>query len=344
SVYLGAVEGGRVEEIFVEPGTMVKKGDRILRLSNTSLLLDIMYREAELFQQSNNLRNTRLSFEQNRLSLKRELADVEYQLQRAKRLFERNSELYQEHMISDQEYEESHNEFVYLSRKRELVLETSKIEIDFRQQQIVQLEQSLEQIQSNLDIVKQKLENMIVKAPIDGQLTSLDAEIGESKSPGERLGVIDDINRYKVEAEIDEHFVNRIEIGRFGTFELSDRMFQLQVKKVYPEVRNGRFAVDLSFDDELPEDIRRGQTLHIRLNLGDPTQAILLARGGFYQNTGGNWVYVLNETGECATKRQIRLNRKNTSNFEVMEGLQPGEQVITSSYDQFGDMERLILK
>jgi len=344
TVYLDAVEGGRVEFKYIEEGTLVETGDKILKLDNTNLHLDIMYREAELFQQINNLRNTRLDMERTRLNLQTQLAQIDYDLRTKKRIYERNKELIQKNLISRFEYEQSLDEFNYLSRSKELTIETHKQDSVFRVSQIKQLEASIRRMQENLEIVKNKLENLVIKAPISGQLTSLNAEIGESKALGERLGQIDVLDSFKVRVDIDEHYIARIEIGKTGNFEFAGNTYNLEIRKIYPEVLNGRFGVDMYFTDEVPQGIRRGQTLHIRLALGDLSEAILLARGGFYQKTGGQWVYLLDESGEYAVKQPIRLGRQNPQHFEVIEGLRPGQMVITSSYETFGDNDKLVLK
>ncbi|RMD92960.1 MAG: HlyD family efflux transporter periplasmic adaptor subunit [Calditrichaeota bacterium] len=345
TVYLDAVEGGRVKEIFAEAGSFVKKGDKILRLENTDLLLDLMFREAELFQQSNNLRNTRLAMEQNRLKLKEQLIELDYQIQRLGRLYERNKVLLNKNLISRQEFEQVKDEYEYYRKRKEVAIESFQQDSLFRQVQIQQLESSLKRMESNLKIIKEKFENLTIRAPVSGQLTSLNVEsVGEIKSPGERLGQIDVLEGFKVRAEIDEHYLPRIEIGLPGEFDFAGSTYKLVSKKIYPEIREGRFKVDLEFAGEQPEGLRRGQTLHIRLQLGHLEEAILLPRGGFYQKTGGQWVYVVDPSGEFATKRKIRLGRQNPQVFEVLEGLQPGERVITSSYDNFGDMEKLILR
>jgi len=344
TIYLDATEGGRVERIFVEAGSRVHEGDEILKLANTNLLLDIMYREAQLFEQSNNLRNTRLLMEQHHLTLRRELIDLDYQIQRQKRTYDRNEELAKRGMISREEYEQARDEYDYLCKRRELALETQEQDSLFRQTQVEQLEASVARMQANLDVVKQKLDNLVIRAAVAGQLTSLHAEIGESKSPGERLGRIDVLEGFKVRAAIDEHYIARVEIGRTGTFDFDDTSYTLIVKKIYPEVREGRFEVDMEFNATSPQDIRRGQTLHIRLELGDLSEAVLLPRGGFYQKTGGQWAYVLDASGSVATKRPVKLGRQNPQVFEVLEGLEPGDQVITSTYDNFGDMDVLVLK
>lgn len=342
--YLNAVEGGRVEEIYLEAGTLVKKGEGILKLANTNLLLDIMWREAELFQQSNNLRNTRLSMEQYRLRLNQDLAEVNNQLRQQKRTYERYTELVKDNLISKHEYELAQDQYEYLIKKKELTIESQRNDLEFRRGQIDALEASLQRMQDNLEIVKQKQDNLTIKAPVSGHLTALNAEIGQSKSPGQPLGQIDVLEGFKVRAAIDEHYIARIETGRTGEFDFAGKSYGLVVKKIYPEVIEGRFEVDMEFVDAEPEGITRGQTLHIRLELGDISEAILLPRGGFYQTTGGNWAYVVDESENVATKRKIRLGRQNPQVFEVLEGLGPGDRVITSSYESFGNMDRLVLK
>ncbi|NOR21587.1 MAG: HlyD family efflux transporter periplasmic adaptor subunit [Candidatus Aminicenantes bacterium] len=342
--YLNAVEGGRVEEIYLEAGTIVKEGDGILRLANTNLLLDIMWREAELFQQSNNLRNTRLSMEQYRLRLNQDLAEINNQLRQQKRTYERYKELVKNSLISKHEYELAKDQYEYLIKKKELTIESQRNDLEFRLGQIDALESSLKRMQDNLEIVKQKQDNLTIRAPVSGHLTALNAEIGQSKSPGQPLGQIDVLEGFRVRAAIDEHYIARIETGRTGEFDFAGKSYGLVIKKIYPEVIDGRFEVDMEFVDGGPEGITRGQTLHIRLELGDISEAILLPRGGFYQTTGGNWAYVVDESENVATKRKISLGRQNPQVFEVLEGLEPGDRVITSSYESFGNMDRLVLK
>lgn len=342
--YLTAAEGGRVEEIYAEAGSIVKKGDEILKLANTNLLLDIMWREAELFQQSNNLRNTRLAMEQYQLQLRENLADIENQLQQQRRRYERYNKLFDERLISRHEYELAKDEYDYLVKRRDLALESQKKELEFRRSQVRALEESLERMQVNLGVVKEKQANLTVQAPVTGHLTSLYAEIGQSKSSGERLGQIDILDGFKVRAGIDEHYISRVEKGRTGTFDFAGDAYQLVVDKIYPEVVEGRFEVDMQFTDKTPQGITRGQTLHIRLELGSVSEALLLPRGGFFQSTGGNWAYVLNESENTAEKRDIKIGRQNPEVFEVLEGLKPGEKVITSSYESFRNIDRLVLK
>lgn len=343
TVYLDAVEGGRVEKIYAEAGTMIQVGDPILKLSNTDLLLDVMFREAEFFEQSNNLRNTRLSMEQQRLALQQELAQVDYELLTQKKQYERLAVLHKEQLISQEEFEGAKDQYDYLMRKRELTKESMEKDIAFREAQVQQLEQNLKRMRENLAVTQNKLESLVLRAPVSGQLTSLRAEvIGESKQPGERLAQIDVLDGFKVRAPIDEHYINRVEKGREGEFTLSGKEYRLTVKKVYPEVTDGRFEIDLEFNGEVPGNLRNGQTLHIRLELGDLSEALLLPRGGFYQTTGGNWVFVMDESGDFAVRRPVKLGRWNTDVYEVLEGLKPGDKVITSSYDGYGDMERLV--
>lgn len=342
--YLTAEEGGRVEEIYMEAGTMVKEGDPILKLENSNLHLTIMWREAELFQQSNNLRNTRLAMEQYQLTLSQEMANIENQLQQQKRTYERYQELHKDDLISQHEFELAKDQYEYLQRRKALMEESQAKEMAFRRAQVTSLEESLERMQRNLEIARQKLDNLTIRAEVSGHLTSLDAEIGQTKNPGDQLGQIDVLTGFKVKAQIDDLYLPRIEQGRNATFPFAGETHQLVVSKIYPEVREQRFEIDLYFTGDEPAGIRRGLTLHIRLELGDISEAILLPRGGFYQTTGGNWAYVVDESGGFAEKRDIKIRRQNPQVFEVDSGLKPGEKVITSSYESFGDMDRLILK
>jgi len=343
TVYLDAMEGGRVEAVLKEAGSFVNKDDTILHLSNASLLLDIMNREAQLFEQSNNLRNTRLAMQQNALNLEGELLDLKRQLQTSERAFQQNQKLYEKQLISQDQFNDSRDQYDYVTRRQELTLESQKQDSMFRSLQIESLEASVARIQTNLGIVRQNFENLYLRAPVSGQLTSLNAEIGESKMRGERLGQVDILDGFKVRAGVDEHYITRVQIGLKGEFDLAGKTYELAIIRVYPEVRDGRFEVDMEFLGEVPQDIRRGQTAHVRLELSDVTECVLLPRGGFYQSTGGRWAYVLDESGEYAVKREIRLGQQNPRMFEVLEGLQPGDRVVTSSYENFGDVDKLVL-
>lgn len=343
TIYLDAVEGGTVEQIYLEAGSFVNQGDPILKLTNTNLLLDIMYREAELFQQSNNLRNTRLAMEQNALIIKGQLIDLEFEIKKTARDYKNQKSLVDQNLIAVQEFETTRDEYEYLNDKLALTLQSYHQDSVFREIQMDQLEASLVRMETNLEIVKQNMGNLILKAPVSGQLTSRNAEIGESKTKGERLGQIDVLDGFKILIAIDEYYISRISIGQKGTFTFDGKKHELRVGKVYPEVLNGRFEVDMEFVSEEPEGIRRGQSQHIRLELGDPGEGLLLARGGFFQKTGGQWVFLVDESEEYAVKQPIRLGRQNTEVFEVLEGLNPGDKVITSSYELFGEVEKLIL-
>lgn len=343
TIYLDAVEGGTVEQIYLEAGSFVNQGDPILKLTNTNLLLDIMYREAELFQQSNNLRNTRLAMEQNALIIKGQLIDLKFEIKKTARDYKNQKSLMDQNLIAVQEFETTRDEYEYLNDKLALTLQSYHQDSVFREIQMDQLEASLVRMETNLEIVKQNMGNLILKAPVSGQLTSRNAEIGESKTKGERLGQIDVLDGFKILIAIDEYYISRISIGQKGTFTFDGKKHELRVGKVYPEVLNGRFEVDMEFVSEEPEGIRRGQSQHIRLELGDPGEGLLLARGGFFQKTGGQWVFLVDESEEYAVKQSIRLGRQNTEVFEVLEGLNPGDKVITSSYELFGEVEKLIL-
>jgi HlyD family secretion protein len=342
--YLDAIEGGRVEKRYLEAGSFVKQGDPIVKLANTNLQLDVMYREALTYQEINDAQNRRLTIEQNTIAVKTTLADAEYQVQSTRLSYLRDSALVLKNLVPEQDYLQSKYAYDSWLKRRILARDNFRQDSILRVTQLSQLEGSVARLQDNLEMTKQNLDNLIVRAPISGQLTSLNADIGESKSPGQRIGQIDVLDNFKVQASIDEFYIARINPGQSGEFDLTGTTYQLKITKVYPEVTNGRFDVDMEFIGNPPAGIRRGQTLQIRLELGDLTEAVLLPRGGFYQKTGGQWVYVVDKSGDIAVKRMIKLGRQNPQMFEVLEGLQPGEQVITSSYDNFGDIDRLVLK
>ncbi len=342
--YLDAVEGGRVDTVYLEAGTYVEKGDRILELVNTSLLMDVMYREAEIFQQSNNLRNTRLNMERQNLEMQRQLLELEHEIRTQRRIVESNISLAKKKLISSREFEESKDELHYLERKIGLTRETQRQDSTFRVTQIKQLEASLERMEENLALVKKNMENLVIRAPASGHLTSLNAEIGESKKRGERLGQIDILEGFKVRLPIDEYYISRITTGLGGTFEFSGEMYRVRIAKIYPEVVAGRFEVDMIFEGAEPRGIRRGQTLRIKLELGDLSEAVMLETGAFFASTGGRWVYVLDESEEKARKRTVHLGRQNIEYIEVLDGLEPGERVIVSAYDSFGKADMLVLK
>ena len=345
SIYLDAVEGGRVEKRFIEAGAFVKKGQNILTLANTDMLLGIMNREAEFFQLNNDLRNAQLIMEQNELDLRSQLLELDYKIKQLKRKYQREKQLMRKKIIPAEQYEDTKTEYEYLRRKKELTRRTFDHGTRFRKHQIKQIEASLKRMDANLNIAKQKLADLTLKAPVTGHLTSLNAEIGESKKQGTRLGQIDILDGFKVRVPVDEHYLARINTGQHGEFTFDEKTYQLTISKIYPEVKNGRFEIDMMFEGAHPKGITRGQAQHIRLELGNLSTAVLLPQGGFYQKTGGQWVYLIDETGEFAIKQTINLGRQNPVVFEVLAGLHPGERVITSSYDNYGDnIEKLVLK
>lgn len=341
--FLDVAEGGRVVEKFVEEGALLDIGDPIIRLENPSLALNIMYNEAQVFQTMNSLRGVRLSMEQNSLYLKGQLLNLEYDIIKQKRVFRNNQKLYDKQLISQIEYEDSKDDYEYLLNLRDLTVETNKKDSLFRMEQIKNLEINVASMQKQLEMTKAQMENLTVRAPIKGQLTALMSEIGQSINRGQNLGRIDDIDNYKIRVQVDEHYLARIAKGQFGEFTFADKVYKLVIEKVYVQVNNGRFEVDMHFVDEVPDGIRRGQTVRIKLELGDLSDATTVARGGFFQTTGGQWVFVVSESGEVAEKRNISLGRKNTQVYEVLEGLKAGDKVITSSYDNYGDVDKLVL-
>ena len=341
---LATSEGGRVDKIFMEAGTMVKKGEPILELVNTDLLLNIMWRDADFVQQSNQLRQVRLNLEQYKQTMRQQMNNIENELAKQKSAFERNAKLYQDNLLSEFDYERYKLDYEFQVRNRDIIAESQKTELESRDEQLRSLKEQLERMESNLLTSKQKLEALILRAPISGQLSSLDAEIGQFKAPGTAIGQIDVLDAFSVRAPIDEFYITRVQAGQKGEFDLGQTAYNLKIRRVFPEVRDGKFDVDFDFVGAAPPDIRRGQTLHIRLELGDVAEAVLVAKGGFYQTTGGNWIYALDKSDKFAVKRFIRIGRQNPQVYEVLEGLQPGDKVVTSSYEGFGDMERLILK
>ena len=343
TIYLDAVEGGRVEEVYVEQGTHVEEGTPILRLSNANLQLSVMQREADLFREVNRLRETRVTMGQRRLEMRAQLVELDYDLRQAEREHARQTALLEADLASRQEYEDAKDNLEYLTRKRAVTVETLHQDSLFQAVQIQQLEESIDRLRLNLEVIKQNEENLTIRAPITGLLSSLIAEVGESKPGGERLGQIDVEGSFKVRTAIDEHYIARIGTGQAGSFDFAGGTYDLVISRVYPEVIEGQFEADMVFPEGMPDGLRRGQTLQVRVALGELADAMQVPRGGFYQKTGGRWIYVLDEAGEFAVRRQIRLGRQNSQYFEVLEGLEEGEQVITSMYDNFGDMERLVL-
>lgn len=341
TIFLDAREGGRVEEKVIEEGEMVKKGDIILRLSNPDLSLSILNSEAQLAEKSNFLRNTMVTMEQEKLQIKRELLNLEFGIKRKKRTFEQNKALYAENLISKEEFLVSEEDFQFAERSYDLYLERQKQDSIYRSIQIVQMEDNLANMELNLKLVRQRQDNLNVTAPVDGQLTSLDAELGQSVPKSGRIGLIHILTSYKVVAQIDEHYIDKVKIGLTAILDRQGQEFHLKIRKVLPEVRDGRFSVEMIFIGEMPENMRTGQTYYTRLQLGNPKGSLLLPRGSFFQETGGQWIFVLSADGKSASKRVIKIGRQNTKYYELLEGLKPGEKVIISGYDSFGENERL---
>ena len=344
TIYLDALEGGRVEEKFVEDGAVMKKGEPILRLSNTDLELSLVNQETSVYNLLTQMQISQNAARQNTISKLNQMTDVENSLKEAERIYKLNKHLYEQKVIGLQEFKQSENNYNYQLQKKKLAQQILKQDSSSVNQEAEQVRQSYGRTQNALNVMRKKVGDLVVRAPVDGQLTSLDAEIGQSKNKGERLGQIDVLSGFKVRVDIDEHYISRIYTGLFGEFSFAGKDYKLKIKKVYTQVTNGRFQVDMEFDGEVPPGIRRGQTLQIRLALSDETQALLLAKGGFYQQTGGNWIFKVSEGGNKAYKVDVQLGRQNPDYYEVLQGLKPGDKVVTSSYENYGSMQELILK
>jgi len=344
TIYLDAIQGGQVEKKFLKAGAMVNEGDPIISLTNIDLLLNIMLREAEVFQQSNNLRNTRLQMEQNQLNLQMQLTEVKFNLKTQERKFNRYKELYAKKLVSEEEWLEVAEHYDYLNEVEKLTILQNEKDSTFREIQVIQLENSLDRMENNLKIARENLDKLTIKAPVTGQLTSLNPEIGESISRGERIGQVDVLDGFKIRAGVDEHYIARINLGQKGSFDFNGQTYNLEIIKIFPEVIQGKFNIDMAFVGETPAKIRRGQTIHMKLELGDAEKAVVIPTGGFFQKTGGQWIFIVDEATNTATKRKIKIGRQNPKYYRITEGLQPGEKVIISSYDNFGDIEKLVLK
>ncbi len=343
TIQLAPLEGGVVEEKVVEEGATVRRGDVIVRLSNSQLNLQILESEASLAEKENFLRNTLVTMEQEKLTLQQNRLQLNLDVERKERKYRQNERLYQEKMIAREDYLQAKEDWELAVRSRELVMERQKQDSIYRSIQVENMEESLESMRRSMKLIRERVENLNVKSPIDGQLGSLDVVLGQSVMSGAKIGQINDLSAYKIEANIDEHYIDRVRPELAATFERQSSVFDLVVSKVYPEVREGQFKTDFRFSGEKPDNIRTGQTYYINLELGQPTEAVIIPRGAFYQKTGGTWIYVLSEDGAKAQKRAIRIGRQNPQYYEVLEGLQPGEKVIVSSYDNYGDNEILIL-
>lgn len=344
TIQLSAVEGGMVSEKLVEEGSNVQQGDIIVRLTNPMLNLNILDSEAQLAEKQNFLRNTQVSMEQERLSLKKEKLQLDLDVERKKRKYLQYKQLYAENLTSKEEYLQAKEDYEYAVDGRKLVVERQKQDSIYRGIQVKQMEESLHNMRQNLILVRQRVDNLNIKAPANGQLGLLDVEIGQSVASGGRVGQISVLSDYKIEASIDEHYIDRVKAGLEASFERQDKDFALRVSKVYPEVREKQFKTDFVFVGERPDNIRTGQTYYINLQLGQPVEAIMIPKGAFYQTTGGQWIFVVTPNGKKAIRRKVSIGRQNPTYYEVISGLDPGEKVITSSYDTYGEVEELILE
>ena len=342
TIQLSPQEGGIVQEILIEEGSEVKAGDAILILSNDNLDMQILNSEAELAEKENILRNTQIQMEQQKLDVNQSVLEYGIQVDRLKRAYEQQKSLYEEKLIAREDYLKAEEDYRLAQQKYELIRERSKQDSLYRGTQLDRMEESLDNMVLNMQMIRKRKSNLIVKAPIDGELGLLDVVLGQSITSGTKIGQINSVGTYKVEAQIDEHYIDRVVAGLEATFERQGEKYSTSIRKVYPEVRDGKFKADFKFEGEQPDNIRAGQTYYLNLQLGQPEEAVIIPRGSFYQKTGGKWVYVVNKEGTMAVKREIRLGRQNPQYYEVLEGLEPGEKVITSGYDTFGDSDVLM--
>ena len=342
TIQLSPQEGGIVEKILIEEGSPVKAGDAILILNNDNLDLQILNSEAELAEKENILRNTQIQMEQQKLDVRQNVLEYGMQVDRLRRAFEQQKALYEEKLIAKEEYLKAEEDYKLARQKYELMAARSKQDSLYRSTQIDRMEESLDNMQLNMQMIRRRKSNLIVKAPIDGELGLLDVVLGQSIASGTKIGQINSVGTYKVEAQIDEHYIDRVVSGLEATFERQGETYSTVIRKVYPEVRDGKFKADFKFDGEQPDNIRSGQTYYLNLQLGQPEEAVIIPRGTFYQKTGGKWIYVVNKEGSKAVKREIRIGRQNPQYYEVLEGLEPGERVITSGYDTYGDSDVLV--
>ena len=342
TIQLSPQEGGIVEKILIEEGSPVKAGDAILILNNDNLDLQILNSEAELAEKENILRNTQIQMEQQKLDVRQNVLEYGMQVDRLRRAYEQQKALYEDKLIAKEEYLKAEEDYRLAKQKYDLMAERSKQDSLYRGTQIDRMEESLENMQLNMSMIRRRKSNLIVKAPIDGELGLLDVVLGQSIAAGTKIGQINSVGTYKVEAQIDEHYIDRVIAGLEATFERQGETYSTVIRKVYPEVRDGKFKADFKFDGEQPDNIRSGQTYYLNLQLGQPEEAVIIPRGTFYQKTGGKWIYVVNKDGNKAVKREIRIGRQNPQYYEVLEGLEPGERVITSGYDTYGDSDVLV--
>ena len=342
TIQLSPQEGGIVEKILIEEGSPVKAGDAILILNNDNLDMQILNAEADLAEKENIQRNTQISMEQQKLDVRQNVLEYGIQVERLRRAYEQQKALYEDKLIAREEYLKAEEDYRLAKQKYDLVCERAVQDSLYRGAQINRMEESLESMLLNMQMIRKRKSNLIVKAPIDGELGLLDVVLGQSIAAGTRIGQINSVGTYKVEAQIDEHYIDRVIAGLEATFERQGETYSTVIRKVYPEVRDGKFKADFKFDGVQPDNIRAGQTYYLNLQLGQPEEAVIIPRGTFYQKTGGKWIYVVNKDGTKAVRREIRIGRQNPQYYEVLEGLEPGEKVITSGYDNYGDSDVLV--
>ncbi|MBK6344541.1 MAG: HlyD family efflux transporter periplasmic adaptor subunit [Bacteroidales bacterium] len=344
TIFIDAVQGGIVEKVFVEDGAILKKGDPILKLANANMELSYMDQETRMYDAINNLANTRINLEQLKYTRQKEILQLQYEIDRIKTDFQRKKQFFNDKLISLKEFEDAKRDFDYSLKQLEITLRLRKLDSISGVAQGSQINSSMDRMHNNLSLLRQNMDNMTIKSPAEGKLSSFIVEIGETKSSGEHLGQIDLMDGFKLRAGIDERYISRVFIGQSAEFDLGGKVYNLRISKIYTDVANGSFQVDLLFNGAQPADFRRGQTVQLRVQFSGANDALIIRRGGFFQETGGNWIYVLDPSGTYAVKRSIKIGRQNISHYELIEGLQPGEKVIISSYDSFGDKEKLIFR
>ncbi len=342
TIQVSPQEGGIVQEIVTEEGSKVKAGDVIVRLTNDNLDLQILNSEAELAEKENILRNTLISMEQQKLSLRQDKLQLQTEVARLRRKYEQNKALYEDKLIAREEYLTAREDYELAAGKLQLVKERAQQDSLYRSVEIEQMQESLDNMRKNMLMIRRRKDNLTIKSPIDGELGLLDVVLGQSISAGMKIGQINNLDSYKIEAQIDEHYIDRVTAGLSATFQRQNESYGAIIRKVYPEVRDGKFKADFKFEGETPDNVRSGQTYYLNLQLGQPENAVLVPRGTFYQKTGGKWIFVVAPEGGRAVRREIRIGRQNPQYYEVLEGLNPGEKVITSGYDSFGDNEVLV--
>jgi len=344
TIYIDAVQGGIVQKIFVEDGAILDKGDSILKLKNSAMEIRYMEQETRLFQALNELENTKINLRKNLFQREEELINIRYEIDLTQTEFNRKKKLYEDKVISDKEFEDAQRNYNYTMKRLRIKRKLMQLDSIVANRRKSQINESMNRMDENLELLHENIENMLIKAPVKGKISSFNAEIGETKSAGEHLAQIDQQKGYKLKARVDERYISRVHPGQPGEFDFAGQTYDMEIAKIYSDVNNGAFEVDFYFTGEEPKNIKRGQTIQMRLKFSSSKDATIVKRGGFFQETGGNWIYVLDPSGEFASKRETRIGRQNTLYYEVLSGLKPGEKVIISSYDSFGNKDKLVFK